>query len=304
MARQVLPIVGALVGGFFGAPQLGFMLGSIIGNAVDPQVIKGPSIGDGQTQTSKEGVPCPIVYGTASMAGTRQGKGGGPVTEEERIHLTYAIRICEGPMQAMLRVWEDEKLVYDIRPGGQVSPEENNKFAESFRLYLGGEDQNPDPELEVTYGVGDTPSYRGICYIVFPRKDVTDRRGSIPNYRFEMAAFAQVVSIPGLVTKSRVFTGSPTNLEVSQLIGSLEVDGGRPSISSSGAMDISPDRKYVAFHYASADPGVRLLQLNEETQQYEPFSRLSSGRYGNVGVSFTPGGRYLITAGRRRRHDP
>ena len=46
MARAILPIVGGVVGSFFGVPQLGWMLGSLVGNAIDPQVIKGPRIGD------------------------------------------------------------------------------------------------------------------------------------------------------------------------------------------------------------------------------------------------------------------
>ena len=34
--RQIMPIAGAVVGGMFGAPQLGFAIGSMIGNIVDP----------------------------------------------------------------------------------------------------------------------------------------------------------------------------------------------------------------------------------------------------------------------------
>lgn len=310
MARQVLPIAGAIVGSFFGAPQIGYMIGSIIGNAVDPQVIKGPSLGDGQVQTSKEGVPRPIVYGTACIAGnlmdrseiyksikrTRQGKGGGPVTEEERMHLTYAIRICEGPIQGVLRIWEDEKLVYDIRPGGQVSTEENNKFAEKFRIYYGTEDQNPDPELEVIHGVGNVPSYRGTAYIVFPRNDVTDRRGSVPNYRFEVAAIAQITATPGLITPNCVFTGNAANLTQAQDIRDLDFSGGNPANANANAMDISPDRKYVVWYATTF--GIGLAQLNDETNQYEAVGRISTDRIGEIGLEFTPDGRYLIAAGR------
>lgn len=69
MARQVLPIVGAIVGAYFGNPQLGFMIGSIIGNAVDPLTVSGPKIGDIGVQTSRDGVPRPIVFGTAPVVG-------------------------------------------------------------------------------------------------------------------------------------------------------------------------------------------------------------------------------------------
>lgn len=199
MARQVLPIVGAVVGAYFGAPQLGFAIGSILGNAVDPQVIKGPKIGDAGVQTSAEGAYRPVIYGTGAVMGnviergnrkvtkrrTQQGKGG-PVTEEERVSWTFAIRICEGPIAGLLRIWEDEKLVYDNRANSGI-PEETVDFASRCRIYLGDEEQLPDPDLEAYKGIGNVNAYRGTVYIVFPNYDLTDRRESIPNYRFEVS---------------------------------------------------------------------------------------------------------------------
>ena len=199
MARTVLPLAGALVGSFFGAPQLGFAIGSIVGNAVDPQRIKGPRIGDANVQTSQEGTPRPIVYGTAAVMGNlidrgelvkviteeRQGKGGGPIVENESLFMTFAIRICEGPISGIRRIWEDERLVYDIRAGSEI-PEDSTKYAEGFALYLGDEEQLPDPDLEIIHGIGNTPAHRGSAYIVFKQKDLTERRGSIPQFRFEV----------------------------------------------------------------------------------------------------------------------
>lgn len=223
MARQVLPIVGGIVGAFFGAPQIGFMIGSIIGNVVDPLVIKGPSIGDGQQTTSQEGQPRPIVWGTAAVGGNiivsgpiskkikrkRQSKGG-PVQETEHLYKTYAIRACEGPAD-LVQAWEDEKLVYDIRQGGIVSNEENSKFKANFKWYTGSETQMPDPDLESIYGAGNTPAYRGTAYIVFPTRDLTERRGSIPNYRFAVSTSAIVQEVSpetkvDIITQSRQFS--------------------------------------------------------------------------------------------------
>lgn len=202
MARQVFPIVGAAIGGYFGGPQgaqLGYAIGSLVGNEVDPQIIKGPQIGDGNIQTSQEGVFRPVIFGTAAVMGnviergnrqikkkqTRDGKGG-PVTEEQRVYWTFAIRICEGPITAVIRIWEDEKLVYDARPDSPI-PEETTDFSQRCRIYLGGEEQLPDPSIEAYRGMGDTPAYRGTAYIVFPDYDLTDRRESIPTYRFEVS---------------------------------------------------------------------------------------------------------------------
>lgn len=205
MARQVLPIVGAVVGAYFGGPagaQAGYAIGSVIGNAVDPLEIKGPKIGDNGVQTSAEGAYRPIVYGTGPVVGNvicrgnrqikkkkqKQSKGG-PVTVTEHVYWTFAIRIGE-PVSALLRIWEDEKLVYDVRPGSLI-PEESLEYANRFRFYDGSETQMPDPDLEVFLGMGNVPAYRGSSLAVFPNYDLTDRRESIPNFRFEVASVSE-----------------------------------------------------------------------------------------------------------------
>lgn len=205
MARQVLPIVGAVIGAYFGNPQLGYMIGSIVGNAVDPLVVKAPSIGDSRVQTSAE-VIRPVYFGTACGAGNiimagpdikrtienDPGKGGGPVTEEERIYKTFAIGIGDGwtgSIVGISRIWENEKLVFDSRPESQMVAE-SAKFRQQFTLYTGTESQMPDPDLEglpAAYGggMGNVPAFRGLAYIVFKNKDITPWM-SIPQYRFEI----------------------------------------------------------------------------------------------------------------------
>lgn len=203
MARQVLPIVG-FVAGFFlpGGPAVWSAIGGMIGNAIDPLQINGPKIGDNGVQTSAEGAWRPIVYGTAPVVGNvicrgnrqvkkkkqKQSKGG-PVTVTEHVYWTFAIRIGE-PVSALLRIWEDEKLVYDVRPGSLI-PEESLEYANRFRFYDGSETQMPDPDLEVFLGMGNVPAYRGSSLTVFPNYDLTDRRESIPKFRFEVASASQ-----------------------------------------------------------------------------------------------------------------
>lgn len=216
MARQVLPIAGAIIGGIIGGPvgaQIGMTIGSIAGNAIDPQIIQGPKIGEAGLQTSAEGVFRPIVFGTAPVKGnviergnrqirvrrTSQGKGSGPVTEEERVFWTFAIRIAEGPIAAITRIWMDEKLVYDVRPTSGI-PQDSAEFASKFRLYLGDQTQLPDPDIEAYRGIGNTPAYRGTAYIVFPNFDLTDRRESIPDFRFEVASQTQTLSVDALMS--------------------------------------------------------------------------------------------------------
>src|SRR5690554_2859092 len=209
MARQILPIAGQIIGGMVGGPEgaaIGGAIGSVVGNAIDPQIIKGPKLGDGQVQTSAEGVFRPIVLGTGAVMGNiihrgpevvrkhreSQGKGSGPKVESERRYRTFAIRIAEGPISGLLRVWMDEKLVYDIRPNPDMPAAESVQFAEGFTLYLGGEEQLPDPDLEAYLGVGNVNAYRGTAYIVFANFDLTDYGDRIPQFRFEVVGLADI----------------------------------------------------------------------------------------------------------------
>ena len=199
MARTALTIVGGIVGAYFGYPQLGMAVGSLVGNAVDPQRIQGPKIGETGAQTSAEGAPRAIVYGVAHVTGNVlacgplvkgdvevSGGKGGPVQTNEIGIRTFAIRICEGPIAAVLRVWEDNKLVVDYRTGSAMVAE-SNQWMFGVGFYYGTEDQMPDAFLNLLVAPYDHPAHRGTAYMVVVGRDLTDRRGSLPQYRFEVA---------------------------------------------------------------------------------------------------------------------
>jgi hypothetical protein len=200
-------VIGGIIGFWFGAPQLGFMIGSAIGGELDPEVIKGQRLTDAQAQSSNEGVMRPIIYGIHACAGNviqfgplvehkkkkRTGKGG-PVQEIYTYTRTYAIRICEGKAgQVLRRVWRDNKLVYDVTGTGGGLSADSAAFASRLTFYDGGETQLPDPLLEALPsanggGVGNVNAYRGSCYAVIANDDLTDRQGAIPSYRWEIGS--------------------------------------------------------------------------------------------------------------------
>jgi len=222
MARIVLPIAGAVVGTFFGNPALGFAIGSALGNIVDPLKIDGPGIGDLQIQTGRENVPRPIIYGTAAVSGNlifsgtpivtkRKASGGGkgaPKVTESRQALTFAIRVCEGPIGGILRIWEDEKLVYDVRVSPEIPAADTALFAAGINIHLGAEDQLPDAAIEAEVGTGLAPYHRGSCYVVFVGKDLTDTGGRIQQYRFEVSANAIGNTEPTLQINLTAIPGS------------------------------------------------------------------------------------------------
>ncbi len=259
MARQAITLAGAFIGAAYGAPQLGFFLGSLVGNAVDPQRIKAPSIGDISQQTSSEGVACPLYAGTAGGAGnliyasepdivdggTSSGKGGPEVENPDRAYVTFVIRIgaslFDGPgyrvgITGLRKVWEDEKLVYDVSPTSTIL-EESAKYAEGFTFYPGDHTQLPDPDLEAIEGVGNVPAYRGRAIFVKKRHDVTDRRGSIPSYRFEVSVNGTPVQNVTLATDLNYFGGAVTDLASA---GSMGWD------NAINLVRVSPDGIYAA----------------------------------------------------------
>lgn len=210
MARQVLPIVGAVVGAYFGNPQLGYAIGSIIGNAVDPQHIQGPRLQELPVMGTTEGAYRQVVMGTSVVRNCQlldwgpledvtvedqQGKGGGPVVESQRLYQTYAVGIGE-PIAGVRYIKRNGIMVYDVRPGSSILAE-SVEFGRRLRFYDGSETQLPDPDLEALphNGVGNTPAYRGTSYFVIVRDDLTDLQGRIPTYEVEAVRAGEVVPI-------------------------------------------------------------------------------------------------------------
>jgi len=246
MAREVLGVAGAVIGGIYGgAPgaQAGFLIGSTIGAIIDgPEKIDGPALSEAPIQTSRDGVPIPIIWGTHHCHGNiiiknpetyitvkvSSGKGGGTVTKERHRLRTFGIGICRGPIVGISRIWENNELVYDMRTSPAIPLAQSTEYADGIRIYYGGEDQLPDPDLEAVWGVGDTPYFRGLAYIVWVNKDLTDIGGAIPEYRFEVNGSADqsltskpypINAIDGLIPEITF----PTGWQMTQPVDAVEM---------------------------------------------------------------------------------
>lgn len=233
--QAVLTIVGTAVGAAFGNPQLGYLLGSLAGQALFPTKLpgaKGPRLNDLSVQSSAYGAPIPIIFGTQRVAGNviwaadaeehahteGQGGKGGPSQDLTTYSYTrsFAVAICEGPIVGIRRIWSDSKLIYDKSPANLVQPdsESDGEFVitpiviggvvtetieeltarqaktealdEQMEVYLGTEEQLPDPTMEAILGVGNVPGYRGTTYVVFTDRDVTALGGRLENLTFEV----------------------------------------------------------------------------------------------------------------------
>jgi hypothetical protein len=201
MASLAFGLAGAAAGSLIGMPGLGFALGSTLGTLLFPpgsdQRVEGSRLSDLTVQASTYGVPIPIVYGHARIAGNliwatpiqetqteeeQGGKGGGSTTT---VNYTYsanaAIAFCDGPILHYRRIWADGKLIWDHTGGSTVE-----KYPDTIRAYLGDEDQLPDARIEADKGAGNVPAYRGLAYIVLDNFPLADFGNRIPNLTAEV----------------------------------------------------------------------------------------------------------------------
>lgn len=189
---------GGAAGGMFGA-AIGSRLAGVVGGAIDGAIFGGDGIHregarleELSVQTSTYGRMIPLVYGTARIAGniiwarpikevaetTESSAGGkaGGATSASRTDYSYyasfAVAICEGPIDQVLRIWADSKLL-DLSQG-------------TYRIYLGDEEQLPDSFIEGFEGIGNTPAYRGLAYVVVEDFPLAAFGNRIPNFTFEV----------------------------------------------------------------------------------------------------------------------
>lgn len=196
---------------------LGLGIPGLLDKTFGPGEQPGMALGEISQQTAKEGEPRVIVWGRVRPIGgnlihvqspvkrwvkqkSSGGKGGGGSKSQkvEHVYRTYAVGVCEGPITGYARIWRNNKLVYDGR-GTEWGRKNNRVFLRSFRLYLGGWNQMPDPALEAIWGAGDVPAYRGTAYMVALDEDLTELGGSVPQWLFE------VERAEGLVVTSKPY---------------------------------------------------------------------------------------------------
>lgn len=208
MASIILSAAGMASGkylaGTVGA-SLGQMLGASLGNAIDTQLFsssitthsQGPRLKDFNIQSASYGMMIPIVYGCVRIAGNiiwaspikevqtteRHTIGNSKSGKATRIHTDYiyyaniAISLCEGTVKEVRKIWANNKLL--------------NLSLYKFRFYKGDENQLPDPLIEAYQGIGKTPAYRGLAYVVFEDFPLTDFANVLPNFTFEVLRSVQ-----------------------------------------------------------------------------------------------------------------
>jgi hypothetical protein len=199
-------IAGAVVGFFTESPQAGFATYAAIagvGAYLDQPDREGPRLEDLRQQLSVYGAPIPFEWGTNRHAGTviwpqileanehshSESAKGGPEQTTYTYTMSFAVMVCEGPIDGIRRIWANKKLVYDASTTNEGAIQD--PMISGLRFYLGTEDQEVDPLIEATDGA--SPAYLGYAYVVFEDYDVTEMNGRLPQFEFEVVT----VGVPG-----------------------------------------------------------------------------------------------------------
>lgn len=266
-------IIGFVVGGPTGAAY-GFQLGLLAGTALFPTELPriiGPRIEDLQTTSAQVGSPVVDTWGTIAVPGTvlwlgplvehaeTEEVGGKGAPSQETTTFTYtqsiAVGLCEGVIGGLLRVWENGKLVYDLRDQQEDETDDayqerlTASYAFQFTLYTGTDSQAPDPTIEAVEGVGTVPAFRDLAYVVFTDRLLTDEQARRhPQWRFE------------------VFDGTSDRnyLDPTYLPGD-ENGFGSGAEDNELVVDWTHDR-YYAWDLAQATKGFRVFRISDNTE--------------------------------------
>ena len=202
-------VAGFVVGGPMGAVKgayVGYSLGTAM-TVTQLDAIEGPKVSDLAVQTSQYGAYIPRLYGTDTLSGNVfwvEGnsitevkhvetieQGGKAGTEQESTSYTYeatlAVGICEGEVTGVRRIWADDVLIYDMSDPNDVAAIVSSlKVSGSAEIFLGTDDQLPSDVIELEKGDGESPAFRGLCYVVFSNFQLVKFGNRIPNFRFEV----------------------------------------------------------------------------------------------------------------------
>lgn len=141
---------------------------------------------------------CPIFHAEdlKEVKNTTKVKGGGKQTTFSYL-ATFAAAISDNPIDKVLKIWFDDKLVYDVTGTGPSSilstivsslgdggDSQSLQISKYMRVYTGTEDQLPDPRYvawcEDKYGPDSAPAYRGVSYMFFEELPVDNFGNRIP----------------------------------------------------------------------------------------------------------------------------
>lgn len=306
-----VPAIGVVNGAMLGA-QIGGLGGGIYDalNSSSKPFTGGPRLSDLSVQTATYGAPVQRVYGTIAVWGnifwlennqlketektqksSGGGKGlsslvgGGSSTRVYSYSATIAVGLCEGPITGIRRIWIGPKLVYDIGSSNEQELIASMEFGANFKLYLGTEDQLPDPRMQATLGVANVPAYRGLAYLVFFDLGLGDYGNSLPVAQIKVEVvkdgaqgyYLEEVSTTNTANTHGYATVSGSYAYVTNYVSGLQIfnisNPAAPILEGSCATETYPRDILVIGRYAYiACNGNNSLQIFDITAKLAPVA--------------------------------
>lgn len=241
-----LTVVGYAVGTYFGYPQLGAVVGGVVGGVADYQNLpdnEGPRLGDAQTISAAYGDPIPWIAGAARVGGqvwwvsarreigttTEQGKGGGPKNTTYTYEQDVLFGLTSHEVGDVARIWLNGKLVWTQMPGADIESIVNSQESplwSRLTIYTGEAGQLPDPTYEAAVGAGNAPAYRGRCSVMIEGLQL-GTSGQMPNLTFEVVKNGlQTVFLDAPMTSNGLDTVAPAATTSASDPPTYTADGG------------------------------------------------------------------------------
>ena len=178
MAQLVVAVAGAAVGSFFGAPQIGFAIGSAIGGALFAPKPPGPKLQDLKATAVEYGATLPLIYGHPRVGGAiiwssdkipvKGGGGGGKGGPSAPATITYKqnvlYKLSANPCDGVRKIFDAGKLIWtmaDDATDEDIINSANTDEWEAIEIFSGADDQLPWSVYEAAVGVGRAPANRG-----------------------------------------------------------------------------------------------------------------------------------------------
>lgn len=187
-------------------------VGALIGLLTPSQKVSSPRLNDLSAPKSNYGVQIPKVWGSFRLTGNliwanpirevvkkkkkRRGKGFGSKVETTTYSYygDFAMLLCTGPIVGIKRIWLNSKLVYNVSSDADGATLANSKKLKNdyLRIYTGSANQPPDPLIQASMGIENTPAYRHRAYLVFHDLPLADYGNRFPSVAVEVCTIGSI----------------------------------------------------------------------------------------------------------------
>lgn len=204
MLGQIFSALGGMIGNSYGGgilSSIGRFAGKRLGDYLEKSNVTADEyyrhhqhLDNMYLESMASGRPIPIVFGYAKLPGnmiwalplTEVRNSSSKIKNFSDTNITktiyhdtkysyyanFALAICKGEISDIGRIWANDEIL-DISDY-------------NIRIYKGSEDQTVDPLIEKTHGIGKTPAFRGLAYIVFENIPLALFGNRVPNFSFEV----------------------------------------------------------------------------------------------------------------------